>query len=139
MMAFTQAELFKVLSVESRLKIIELLREKGPLAVNELAEAMGITASAVSQHLKILRYAGLVRSERKGYWLPYDIDHAALAHCRALITEVCDCGCTGTCRAEQMNIKGSKNELSLLKKHEREIRRELKAVQARIKEIRDDK
>ncbi|NIA15253.1 MAG: metalloregulator ArsR/SmtB family transcription factor, partial [Nitrospiraceae bacterium] len=69
-----QAEFFKVLSVESRIKIIALLKRKGPLGVNELSESLGITPSAVSQHLKVLRYAGLVRSERKGYWLPYEID-----------------------------------------------------------------
>jgi predicted transcriptional regulator len=34
-----QAELFKVLSVTSRIRIIELLREKGPLGVREMAEA----------------------------------------------------------------------------------------------------
>ena len=89
-----QAELFKVLSVTSRIRIIELLREKGPFSVKEMAEALGITPSAVSQHLKVLRYAGLVRSERKGYWLPYEINQAALDRCRELITEVCTCGCS---------------------------------------------
>jgi DNA-binding transcriptional ArsR family regulator len=48
------------------------------MGANELAEALAITPSAVSQHLKILRFAGLVRSERKGYWLPYEVDQSAL-------------------------------------------------------------
>ena len=76
-----QAELFKVLSVESRIRIIELLKQRGPLGVGELAELLKITPSAVSQHLKVLRYAGLVRSERKGYWLPYEVDPVALDQC----------------------------------------------------------
>jgi DNA-binding transcriptional ArsR family regulator len=53
-----QAELFKVLGVESRIKILELLKHKGPLGANELSEKLGITPSAVSQHLKSLTHAG---------------------------------------------------------------------------------
>jgi ArsR family transcriptional regulator, arsenate/arsenite/antimonite-responsive transcriptional repressor len=85
-----QAELFKVLSVTSRIKIIELLKGKGPLGVNQIAQTMDITPSAVSQHLKALRYAGLVRSERKGYCVPYEIDHAKLTQVNDIISEVCN-------------------------------------------------
>ena len=73
-----QAELFKVLGVDTRIRIIEILKQKGPLGANEMSEMLGITPSAVSQHLKVLRHAGLVRSERKGYWIPYEIDPDAL-------------------------------------------------------------
>ena len=38
-----KAELFKILSVGSRIKIIDLLKNKGPLGVKELSEALGIT------------------------------------------------------------------------------------------------
>jgi DNA-binding transcriptional ArsR family regulator len=69
-----QAELFKILGVETRIRIIELLKQKGPLGANEMSEILGVTPSAVSQHLKILKHAGLVRNERKGYWIPYEID-----------------------------------------------------------------
>ena len=54
-----EAEAFKVFSVDTRIKIIELLKS-GPLAVNSLVEALGISQSAVSQHLRILKQAGLV-------------------------------------------------------------------------------
>ena len=64
-----QAELFKILGVDSRIRIIELLKLRGPLGVNKMSKSLGITPSAVSQHLKILKHAGLVRNERKGYWL----------------------------------------------------------------------
>jgi len=72
------SEMFKVLAVETRVKIIELLKSKGPLGAKNIAGLVGITPAAVSQHLKILRQAGLVRSERKGYWIPYSIDEEAL-------------------------------------------------------------
>jgi ArsR family transcriptional regulator len=130
-----QAELFKVLGVESRIKIIDLLKNKGPLGASELSKALGITPSAVSQHLKALRYAGLVRSERKGYWLPYEIDPSALDQCRALLTEVCTCGCRGTGRVREAELEKAEDKLSLLKKYERELKKELGSVQLRIKEI----
>ena len=57
-------EIFKVLSVETRLKIIELLKSRGALGVKSIAEEFGITPAVVSQHLKILRHAGLVRNNR---------------------------------------------------------------------------
>ena len=130
-----QAELFKVLGVESRIRIIDLLKQKGPLGVNELSEALGITPSAVSQHLKVLRYAGLVRSERKGYWLPYEIDQSALDQCRELLTEVCTCGCKGTGRVREAELEKAEDKLILLQKYERELKKELEEVRVRIKEI----
>lgn len=131
-----QAELFKVLSVTSRIRIIEFLREKGPFNVKEMAEALGITPSAVSQHLKVLRYAGLVRSERKGYWLPYEINQAALDQCRELLTEVCTCGCKGTGRVREAELEKAEDKLTLLQKYERELKKELEEVRARIREIK---
>ena len=131
-----QAELFKVLSVTSRIRIIEFLREKGPLSVKEMAEALGITPSAVSQHLKVLRYAGLVRSERKGYWLPYEINQAALDQCRELLIEVCTCGCKGTGRVREAELEKAEDKLTLLQKYERELKKELEEVRARIREIK---
>ena len=129
-----QAELFKVLSVESRIKIVELLKRRGSLGVNEMAAELGITPSAVSQHLKVLRYAGLVRNERKGYWLPYEVDHAAMAQCKELIAQVCDCGCTDSCRAQESNPEETEDTLASLKKREQELQEALREVRARIRE-----
>lgn len=131
-----QAELFKVLSVTSRIRIIELLREKGPLGVRKMAETLGITPSAVSQHLKVLRYAGLVRNERKGYMLPYEIDHAAMAQCKEVITEVCNCGCKGSCRSEGKNANSPEQDLALLEERERKLQEELQELRAMIKKIK---
>lgn len=132
-----QAELLKVLSVESRIKIIDLLRQRGPLGVNEMADALSITPSAVSQHLKILRLSGLVRSERKGYCLPYHIDHAALSHCKQLIAEVCHCGCKGTCRAAEANTGDAVHDLAALMRRERELQRQLADVRTQIAKMKE--
>lgn len=130
-----QAELFKTLGVESRIRIIDLLKQRGPMGGNELAEALGITPSAVSQHLKALRYAGLVRSKRKGYWLPYEVDPAALENCREMLSDVCTCGCKGTGCVRESEIEKAQDKLPLLKKYEKELKKELAKVQARIREI----
>ena len=133
-MKLEPSEIFKVLGVETRVKIIELLKSKGPLGATSIAELVGITPAAVSQHLKILRQAGLVRSERQGYWIPYTIDEEALENCREVLTEVCTCGCRGTgeFRAKEL----SDASLEVLKTYEQEITHELKIVRERIKEIK---
>ncbi len=129
------AELFKALSVETRIRIIEILKEKGPLGVKELALTLGITPSAVSQHLKVLKYAGLVRSERKGYWLPYEINGVALEHCGEMLSDVCSCGCKVVeVRCDGESVEGE-TELELLKKREIALKLKLEEVEARIKEL----
>lgn len=88
------AELFKILSVDKRIEIIELLK-KEPKSVNAMAEALGVTQSAVSQHLRVLKSAGLVRDERQGYWIYYSLNREALEICRQRLNRVCTCGCGG--------------------------------------------
>ena len=60
------SEIFKILSVNTRIKIIELLKTKGPIGVKHIAKEMGITPAAVSQHLKLLRQAGRLKMKEKG-------------------------------------------------------------------------
>ena len=127
------SEIFKVLSVETRVKIIELLKAQGPLGAKDIAGTIGITTAAVSQHLKILKQAGLVRSERKGYWIPYSIDEKAMEHCRQLLNGVCTCGCQGTGKFRENELERS--SLESLKKYEEELRKELTAVRQRVQEL----
>ncbi|NIM97322.1 MAG: metalloregulator ArsR/SmtB family transcription factor [candidate division Zixibacteria bacterium] len=134
-----QAELFKVLGVESRIRIIDLLKQKGPLGVNKMSELLGITPSAVSQHLRILKHAGLVRNERKGYWIPYEVDPVALGQCQELLSKVCTCGCEGSGRVREAELGKTKGKLGLLRKYERELQRELKQIQAQIRELKNEK
>lgn len=131
-----QAELFKVLGVDTRIRIIELLKQKGPLGANQMSEILGITPSAVSQHLKILKHAGLVRDERKGYWIPYEIDPVELEKCGELLSSICTCGCEGTGRFRQAELKKAKDKVALLSKYERELQEELKKVRSQIDELK---
>ena len=61
---------FKALAHETRWRMIELLLGHS-LCVGALAQALGVTEAAASQHLQILRKAGLVRGEKRGYWTHY--------------------------------------------------------------------
>jgi DNA-binding transcriptional ArsR family regulator len=136
-MKLMPSEMLKVLAVETRIRIIDLLKSKGPLGAKNIAEVIGITPAAVSQHLKILRQAGLVRSERKGYWIPYTINEEALENCRQILNDICTCGCQGTGKFREKYLKDS--SLESLKKYERELRNELRVVQERVKEIESKK
>ena len=82
-----QAAVFAVLSDPTRLRLVKLLyRQRGPraLCVNALANLLGVTQSAVSQHLRILKSIGLVKGERRGYHIHYLINSDALERCRNL-------------------------------------------------------
>jgi len=65
-----QAALFGVLADPTRLKLLKLLsqqKEPDALCVNALAFRLRVTQPAVSQHLKVLKDAGLVQGEKRGY------------------------------------------------------------------------
>lgn len=101
------AELFKILSVDKRIEIIEHLK-KGDMSVNSLADALKITQSAVSQHLRVLKAAGLVKDERRGYWIYYSLNRKALEECRQRLNRVCTCGCMeGVRKIERVKTSGA--------------------------------
>jgi len=66
----------------TRRTIFERLIER-PSAVGELARALPVSRPAVSQHLKVLKDAGLVVDRRAGKQRIYEVDPAGLAALRA--------------------------------------------------------
>ena len=87
-------EIFKALSDPTRLRLVKLLNdckpgvcEGGALCVNALARRIGVTQSAISQHLRILRQAGLVNGARRGSFMHYSLDPAGLEKYRAALRE----------------------------------------------------
>jgi ArsR family transcriptional regulator, arsenate/arsenite/antimonite-responsive transcriptional repressor len=84
-----QAEMFGALADPTRLKLVKLLcRQSGNvLCVNALAGILGVTQSAVSQHLRVLRIVGLVKAERRGYHIHYFINVEVLNRYRELLLE----------------------------------------------------
>ncbi len=73
------AELFKVLGNDSRLALVWLLSRE-PLTVGALADRAGLSQPLVSQHLRTLRQAGLVSSEREGKEIRYALADQHVAH-----------------------------------------------------------
>jgi ArsR family transcriptional regulator len=65
-----QAEVLKTLASPRRLEILHALA-RGPIEVGRLAEAIGASQPNVSQHLAVLRTAGLVDAEREGREVRY--------------------------------------------------------------------
>ena len=82
-----QAAVFSALADPTRLKLVKFLcRQRDPdaLCVNALAGLLGVTQSAVSQHLRVLRAIGLVKGERRGYHIHYFINRDTLEKYRGL-------------------------------------------------------
>lgn len=73
------AKIFKVLSVETRVRIVHLLKRRRSLCVNALASQLGITPAAVSQHLRILRDADIVKAQKQGFYVHYRLNESNLA------------------------------------------------------------
>lgn len=65
-----QADVLKTLASPHRLEILHRLAE-GPLQVGRLADELGLAQSNVSQHLAVLRAAGVVEAERDGREVRY--------------------------------------------------------------------
>ena len=65
--------IFKALGDNTRLKIVEALMS-GEANVNSLVGLLGMTQSAISHQLKILKLNGIIKSERKGKEVYYSLD-----------------------------------------------------------------
>ena len=82
-----QAALFAVLGDPTRLKLLRLLqRQRVPdaLCVNALAAVLGVSQSAVSQHLRALKKVGLVNGQRRGNRVHYFITPEGLEQSRSV-------------------------------------------------------
>lgn len=80
----TNVSSLDALGDSTRRSLLELLRQ-GPLSVNELASHLPVSQPAVSQHLKVLREASLVRVHKLGNQRIYSIDPAGLATLRSYV------------------------------------------------------
>ena len=69
---------FSALADPTRRQIIELLAGRGELSATEISDRFSMTAPAVSQHLKVLREAQLVRMEKRGQRRIYRLDPGAM-------------------------------------------------------------
>jgi ArsR family transcriptional regulator, arsenate/arsenite/antimonite-responsive transcriptional repressor len=79
--------LFKAIADPVRLRLLSLIacHDGGEACVCELTGAFNLTGPTISHHLKVLRQAGLIGSERRGTWVYYWINPDVLARLSALL------------------------------------------------------
>lgn len=63
----------KALAEPTRLTILSLLAKYGDLCVGQLVEALKLPQAGVSQHLRVLRYQGIVKVSKQGQWAYYSM------------------------------------------------------------------
>ena len=79
---------FDILAHPIRLQLLDVLaRKEGTVCVCDLEAAVPVKQPTVSHHLKLLRQAGLVESERQGLFAYYRLDRKALDALRSRIAE----------------------------------------------------
>ncbi len=79
-------QILKAIAVDSRMQIIKLIRDR-QYCVNAIAGKLGISQSAVSQHLKVLKDCDMVFAERYGSIIHYRLNSAKVEEFLRLLTE----------------------------------------------------
>jgi len=100
------AQILKVLSVGARVRIVQLLKGR-VLCVGALASQLDVTQGAVSQHLRVMRDAGLVIDEKRGYFVHYRLNERTLAKWREQIDGLLAPGPTVECRCSNRSRRES--------------------------------
>ncbi len=82
------AQVFKALGDPVRLRLVSLIgaHQGGEVCVCDLTTAFDLSQPTISHHLKVLREAGIITSERRGTWVYYRLVPAALERMAALLT-----------------------------------------------------
>jgi ArsR family transcriptional regulator len=82
------AAVFKALSDPTRIRILRAIARVNELCECNIVPTFGLSQPTISYHLKILREAGLVRSERRGQWVFHQVDQRALMGLVRSLTEI---------------------------------------------------
>ena len=83
-----RARICQVLADAKRLRLIDALRDGAERSVGELAEVIGATYHNVSQHLNVMRDAGLVTSRRDGTTVYYRLAYPQITQACDIVTSV---------------------------------------------------
>jgi ArsR family transcriptional regulator, virulence genes transcriptional regulator len=85
----SMAEMFSAMGNPRRLQALMYL-ERGETTVNDMADAIGLTQSSLSQHLAVLRKSNLVKTRRNAQTIYYELDSAPVARILGLLNEMFD-------------------------------------------------
>ncbi len=82
------APIFRALGDPVRLRLVSLIgaHQGGEVCVCDLTSAFSLTQPTISHHLKILREAGIIDSERRGTWVYYRLVPGALERVVVLLS-----------------------------------------------------
>lgn len=81
---------FKAIADRSRRKILFLLRGKSSLTAGEIASQFEMTKASLSDHLKILRNAGLVSADKRGQFIHYSLNTSVFEDIVSWLTDILD-------------------------------------------------
>lgn len=109
-------QLLKAIADDTRLKILKLLLSHN-YCVRALARKLDISEAAVSQHLKVLKEAGVLSGDKRGYFVHYTVNRDVLTGLADDIREMAQIKCQscapefGGCGTEEAkkchNVKGA--------------------------------
>ena len=74
------SEILRALAHPLRMKILEFIDNNKMINVNKIYNTLSLEQSITSQHLRILRVAGIVMTEREGKFIHYKIDYQKVAN-----------------------------------------------------------
>jgi len=80
-------ELMRALAHPLRLKILEYIDQHGEINVNKIYNTLGIEQSITSQHLKVLRMAGVVDCDKDGKFMNYTIRYEVVQKAHAAVNK----------------------------------------------------
>lgn len=114
------ANVFKALSDENRLKVLELLLD-GEKCVSELLEKMSIGQSTLSHHIKLMCVSGIIKSRKSGTATYYSINPDGAKSAIELLSKL-----TGieSVASEKTEVVKAPAQKSATKKQEEEIKEE---------------
>lgn len=110
-------KVLKAISDNTRMNILILLL-KYNYCVRALADKLQLTEASISQHLKVLREAGLIIGEKRGYFMHYEVNRPVLhqlAREIEALAQIEKVGCTAAeedCPALEKNTCSKKGQCS---------------------------
>jgi len=76
----TSSNILRALAHPLRLQILSFIDQNGTINVNKIYNTLKLEQSITSQHLRILRLAGLVETQRDGKFIHYSIEYPKIAN-----------------------------------------------------------
>lgn len=101
------ARVFKILSVDARVRIVTLLKERS-LCVNALAKHLEMSPAAVSQHLRVLRDGGVVLDCKSGNFVHYSLNPETIEAWKSMTSVLLECDTKpGCCKSDGVGSCGN--------------------------------